>query len=460
MHPYSIEEDSLWNVTTSLMSVTRATSPVDQKDPYTEHHAEIVILAPFLLLAIGALLRQTTKALPIPYTMQLLIVGALLGIFLRGEQWSGALQQSMEVLGNVDPHLMIHVFLPPLIFESAASLEWHLLSKLKWHIISLAGPGLLIASGMTGAVLFDLLNNSERFQDDLLSAECSDDWSYHAALLLGVVMSATDPVAVVALLNDLGCKASLSTTIEGESLLNDGTALVMFTILIKIVEGDSSDSVGDYFLTFVKMSIGGAVFGTVFAVIIVQWLRMIFNDALAEISVTLAGAYLCFFVAEYFLNVSGIIAVVCLGLYFGHSGKTSVSPEVAHFLEEFWQCLGFIGNTLIFVVAGTVIGYKLPSFPLSEFSQMFAMYAVCAFVRVVVIGLIYAVFKLCGSDLKWKDQIVATWYVQDHLFNNTSLLEASNEFSYYCLVTPRCMSQGRVTGRSGIESSNDGVWEC
>jgi NhaP-type Na+/H+ or K+/H+ antiporter len=391
-----------------VSNMTIAESSVDS-DSNPVKHAEVVILAPFLLLAVGALLRQTTKALPVPYTMQLLIVGTLLGILLRGDQWTGTLQQSMEVLGNLDPHLMIHVFLPPLIFESAASLEWHLLTKAKWHIISLAGPGLLLASSLTGGVLYSLLSNSERFQDDLLLAECSDEWSYHTALLLGVIMSATDPVAVVALLNDLGCKASLSTTIEGESLLNDGTALVMFTILIKLVEGDSSDGVEDYVLTFGKMSIGGALFGTVFAIIMVQWLRMIFNDALAEISVTLAGAYLCFFVAEYFLHVSGVIAVVCLGLYFGHSGRTSVSPEVAHFLEEFWQCLGFIGNTLIFVVAGTVIGFKLPSFPVSEFTHMFAMYAVCALIRGVVIGLIYLAFKACGSDLEFKDQIVATW---------------------------------------------------
>ena len=293
----------------------------------TVKHAEVVILAPFLLLAIGALLRQTTKTLPVPYTMQLLIIGTLLGIFLRDDKWSGALQQSVQVLGNLDPHLMIHVFLPPLIFESAASLEWHLFTKAKWHIIALAGPGLLLASSLTGGVLYSLLGNSERFQEDLVSAQCSNQWSFPAALLLGVIMSATDPVAVVALLHDLGCKATLSTTIEGESLLNDGTALVMFTILIKLVEGDSSDGAADYLLTFVQMSIGGALFGTIFAVFTVQWLRMIFNDALAEISVTLAGAYLCFFIAEYFFHVSGVIAVVCLGLYFGHNGKTSVSPD-------------------------------------------------------------------------------------------------------------------------------------
>mmetsp|Transcript_42079 Transcript_42079/g.127635 ORF Transcript_42079/g.127635 Transcript_42079/m.127635 type:complete len:354 (+) Transcript_42079:213-1274(+) len=308
------------------------------------HHArqEIVILAPFLLLGLGAFLRHSTKSLPIPYTMQLLVVGALAGFFLRDERWEDALQKSVMELGNMDPHLMLHIFLPPIIFESAASMEWHLFERSKWFIMVLAGPGLLLASVLTGQVLNAMLGNSGKFSNVEYGPQClNNEWPAQAGLMLGVILSATDPVAVVSLLKELGCKASLSTVIEGESLLNDGTALVMFTILVKIIEGDDSDGWGDYIWTFVKMSFGGAMFGTAFAVVIVKWLGTIFNDAMSEITITLSAAYLCFFIAEYFLHISGVLAVVCLGLYFGHYGKTSVSPEVAHFLEEFWEMLAF-----------------------------------------------------------------------------------------------------------------------
>ena len=115
---------------------------------------------------------------------------------------------------------------------------------------------------------------------------------------------------------------------KGESLFNDGTALVLFTVLVKIVEGDDTDGWGDYIWTFVKMSAGGALFGTAFAIFIIKWLGFIFNDALAEITITVSAAYLCFFIAEFFFRVSGVIAVVCLGLLFGHLGRASVSPEV------------------------------------------------------------------------------------------------------------------------------------
>lgn len=106
--------------------------------------AETIILASFLLLALGEFLRHTASSLPIPYTVQLLICGGAFGFFLRDgstSSWDGPLQHSLQALADMDPHLMLHVFLPPLIFESAASLEWHLFNREKWYIFALAGPG-------------------------------------------------------------------------------------------------------------------------------------------------------------------------------------------------------------------------------------------------------------------------------------------------------------------------------
>ena len=374
-----------------------------------EHKAEVVIFAPFVLLALGAFLKHTTKSLPLPYTVQLLVIGTFLGLALKSDKWDDTLQESIEMMGNMDPHLMLHIFLPPLIFESAASLEWHLFAQFKWYILMLAGPGLLIISTLTGLVLKKLLDLSDHFQDDLVTSNCPDAWSVQAGIMLGVIMSATDPVAVVALLRELGCKTSLATVIEGESLLNDGTALVLFTILVKIVEGDDSDGVADYCVTFVKMSIGGALFGTFFGFIVVNWIRVIFNDALAEITITLSAAYLCFFIAEYFLNISGVIAVVCLGLYFGSKGRIAISPEVAHFLEEFWEILAFCGNTLVFFVAGTVIGLKMPKVPINDFMQVAIMYFACNVIRSLVIGIIYILFNVLGAQLQRSDQIITIW---------------------------------------------------
>lgn len=155
-------------------------------------HVEIVILAPFFILALGALIRQTTKALPIPYTLTLLLIGTLFGFLLRIETWNDALRESINMLGNFDPHLLLHVFLPPLVFESAASIEWHLFSQAKVYICCLAGPGLLLSSSLTGLVLYRLLNETSRFQDELVASDCSQNsWSFGAALLVSSISNHT-----------------------------------------------------------------------------------------------------------------------------------------------------------------------------------------------------------------------------------------------------------------------------
>ena len=124
--------------------------------------AETIILAPFLLLSLGAFLRHAASSLPVPYTVQLLICGGALGFLLRSQaaannddaaSWNGPLRHSLQALVDMDPHLMLHVFLPPLIFESAASLEWHLFHRERGYILALAGPGLMIASVLTAVVL-------------------------------------------------------------------------------------------------------------------------------------------------------------------------------------------------------------------------------------------------------------------------------------------------------------------
>lgn len=383
--------------------------------------AETIILAPFLLLALGAFLRHTASSLPIPYTVQLLICGGALGFFLRdsdgsissssssSSSWDGPLQQSLQALADMDPHLMLHVFLPPLIFESAASLEWHLFTREKWYIFALAGPGLMISSILTAAVLQWVLGGSSD-AGAFAGAGCPNDaWTLSAGLLLGVVISATDPVAVVSLLkHQLGTSSSLSTAIEGESLLNDGTALVMFSILLNIVKRTNDEGWDDYIWTFIRATGGGALLGTGVAAVTVKWLGIIFADSHSEITITLCLAYLTFYVAES-VQMSGVIACTAAGLYFGVKGRISVSPDVSVFLESFWEFMAFIGNTLVFIIAGCVIGSKMPVMALYDYVRLAIVYGACTAIRAVVVLSTFAVFKLAGSPLVLRDQFVGIW---------------------------------------------------
>ena len=322
-------------------------------------HPHAALLAPTLVLLAGAFIRHGLlwSHAPIPYTVMLLILGAAIGLLLRYFNsdpmeeleregcdfttslplWDDVAQYSFRMLGDVDPHLMLDVFLPPLIFESAFAIEWHIFDQLKWMTLILAIPGVLVSTFTLGALI-----NAVMMPDGTpapgagdCAGECSKSvagwetvWSSSAGNLLGCILSATDPVAVVALLKELGVKAELSIGIEGESLLNDGTALVIFTVLGKMVQLPDATALPleRVIWDFLFMAGCGALWGLAIGIVTVFWLSTIFNMPSVEITITLAAAYLTFLSAEA-LRMSGVLAVVALGLYMGKNGKTRISPE-------------------------------------------------------------------------------------------------------------------------------------
>ena len=194
----------------------------------------------------------------------------------------------------------------------------------------LAFPGVVVASLLTGALIQAIFPY----------------WAFKPCWLLGTILSATDPVAVVALLKELGVKPELSIGIEGESLLNDGTALIFFQILIDLVRvpAAASPTANAIVFAFLYKAVFAAMWGLALGAVSTLWLATIFNNPVIEITITLSAAYLTFFSAEA-LEMSGVLAVVALGLYMGKEGKPRISPEVGHFLAEFWEMLAFVGNT-------------------------------------------------------------------------------------------------------------------
>ena len=227
-----------------------------------EHHdTPYILLFIFGTLAIGAATRHLLGHTGLPYTVLMMLFGILFGFIAR----SSSDVEKYTTMTNMDPNLILIVFLPGLIFESAMAMDLHIFLKTVKQVLILAGPGLLLATlstALVGKFVFDY------------------NWDWNTSLLFGAIVSATDPVAVVALLNDLGVSKRLSTLIEGESLLNDGTAIVLFTVLIDAVKEGQIESPGNVTVTFIRMAVGGPVFGwvlvvTVFMVVMACFLTVI-----------------------------------------------------------------------------------------------------------------------------------------------------------------------------------------
>ncbi len=355
-----------------------------------------VVFIAIAALLIGAAMRWISGVVRFPYTIAMLLVGMVLGLALEALGHDVALAHMMTAGAHISPDLIIFVFLPALVFESAYAIDVHEFKKNVGAVVILAGPALVLSTLAVGAFM-------------MLLVPAAWGWTWPAALAFGALISATDPVAVVAIFRDLGVSKRLGVLIEGESLLNDGTSIVVFTLLLGLVTGQvESFSVSGALLDFVRVVAGGLLVGWGLALITSRWLGRLFNDPMSEITLTIVLAYSAMIIAEGLLHVSGVMAVVVAGLYMGGVGKTKVSPEVEHFLHRFWEMLGYIANTLIFFLVGLVVVMQA-----ERASPMDLVLILAAYVGVMLIRgvLTFAAQPIVGklAGVNSKDSTVIVW---------------------------------------------------
>ena len=354
----------------------------------------------FLSLVLGALARGATRHSRLPYTVALLFVGLALG-FLHSYVDLGALGDSLDIWVDIGPHTMLAVFLPALVFESAFSLEWHTFRRCATQVLWLAGPGVLMGTALVGA---------------LLKATLPYDWGWGSSLMLGSILSATDPVAVVALLKEVGASKRLGHIIEGESLVNDGTAIVVFSLLNEIAKG-AHKTAGEVATFFLWVPFGSVLVGVGVAIGCHAWLGLgaVAGDHIVQISVTLFACYLCFLVAEFQSEASGVLACVVLGVSIGAFGRGFFTGETEHSLHHFWEMLTFVANTVLFILTGVIIAKTTNESTLagtlhaSDLGWSLIVYFEVLFARAAVIGILYPILARRGYGLTLADAAVCWW---------------------------------------------------
>ena len=203
------------------------------------------------------MIKHICNRLGLPYTPFVTLVGLIVGLT------DLTLDATLASWLNLHPHFILFLFLPALIFESSVNCDWYIFRRQLFKILMLAGPALVISVTLTAMTMYYLLD-PEHILD---VTQC---------LIFGSIAAATDPIAVVALLKEVGADKKLNTLIEGESLLNDGTAMVSFLIFLKIAEGNEP-TFGSVTTQFVQLSIGGPLIGLLFAILLTWWLNRIHN---------------------------------------------------------------------------------------------------------------------------------------------------------------------------------------
>ena len=229
-----------------------------------------------------------------------------------------------------------------------------------------------------------------------------DDWN--ACFMIGAMLSATDPVAVVALMKELGASSRLSTLIEGESLLNDGTSIVIFNVFKDAVTGEGAIEAGPVAAEFVQLAFGGVGVGLLIAVITVFLLGRIHNDVSGEITLTLVAAFGTFIVAESF-KTSGVLALVALGLYMSAYGRLRVEPAVEHVMEHFWELAGYFANTIVFFISGIIVvqrGVTSEDIGWNDVGLLLVVYVALHFIRGFMLICASPILARMGYGFDWK----------------------------------------------------------
>jgi Na+/H+ antiporter len=285
------------------------------------------------LMFVASISAIFVKKARFPYTIGLLIAGILIGY----------LSSRVEVLSpmrevQLSPDLILFLILPTLLFEASINIDSKILFRNLVPILVLATVGLLISTVIVG-----------------FGISAATPLTLGAALLFGALISATDPVAVIALFKELGVPKRLSTLVDGESLFNDATAIVVFNILLGIVAAGTAFSASiaiDGIWQFLVVFFGGLLVGVVLGGAMLWVIALEKQDHMVQAALTIVLAYLAFIVAEHFLHVSGVIAVVAAGVFGSWAGARIFDDKMRHYVTEFWELMAFFANSMIFLLIG------------------------------------------------------------------------------------------------------------
>jgi len=367
------------------------------EDTSEKSTASLVVLFIAGCLVIGGICKEIKKHTGMPYSPLLVIAGALIGRF---SFYLGDFGISSDFVMTINPHAIIAIFIPTILFESAYNSDAFVFKKEIYQILTIAVLGVLVGALYLG-ISFNIILG--------YSAEIP----FVGALLIGAILGSTDPVAVVALLKELGTPIKFNLILEGESLLNDGASIILYIIFSRIYQGESL-TVGGIIWSFVWLVGGGCLVGLLIGLLGAAWLSRIPKDDLLTISITILSCYASFYVGEVWLEVSGIVSVVVVGVVMGMHGRFKINPESHHSVHVIWSFVQFAMETTLFIITGLFIGKEIVDVEPSTISWIDFYLSIGFFIlmtisRHLMILTILPLMNKTGYHISFKDTLILAY---------------------------------------------------
>ena len=362
----------------------------------------VVLIIAGLLVVIGVL-QPIAERIKVPATVVLAGVGVAIGALASFLLYTPLIDRFHALVAPIvapivalpmPSSLFIYVFLPLLLFQAALTIDVARIKQDAAPILLLAVVAVIVTTVIIGVSL------SWLFGVPLV-----------ICLLLGSVVATTDPAAVVAVFRDIGAPARLSRLVEGESLLNDAAAIALFTILLGLLIRQEPFDVAESGIRFAIVFLGGVVLGILAGKLLVEAMRRVDGLKAAETTLTVAAPYLVFIAGDRFLDVSGVVAVVTLGLCVSAWGKTALAPDNWRHLQNVWEQIAFWASSLVFILAAIAVPRLIPEAGLVSVAMIVALAIAALFARGLVLFLLLPLLSLARMTKKvgWEYKIAILW---------------------------------------------------
>lgn len=333
-----------------------------------------VLFLTMLIFLGGTFFMTYRQRIPLPYTVVLFLYGIVVGAVAL---W--VYPDVAKTLGSIPPNLLFYIFLPVLIFEGSYAINIHALRRVFPQTLLLATVGLLINTALLAGPVKLMFSS----------------WSWFSAFLLGSLLSATDPVAVVALLKGLQVEKCITAMVDGEAVMNDGTAIIMFTLLLPAARtGALADSAGSIFLHSMRLSLLPVFLGPIFGFVQSFWIRRAV-DGLTKACITVSVTYVSYYIASYLIGTSGVLTLFFQGVFLSYYCPSLFPGKEGNAISATWEFLVHLGNTVLFSLVGVIlVADVVPTMNLMDIAIILALYAVIMVSRLVMLEILLPVLNL------------------------------------------------------------------
>jgi len=370
--------------------------------------APYALLFPWVTQALGVIVFFLIYRfeVPVPYVAIMFVLGLIMGVGALRVGADDQLTQSILQWSFIDSRLIMLVFLPGLIFRDAIEVNFELFMLAFAQILIFALPMVLIGTFMTALFVMHVLPY---------------DWSWSLSLTLGAILASTDPIAMTTVLKKNEASPRLKMHLNGESLLNDASAVVFYTIFSQQflatlnIDGLGSDiGWAEGIEIFFRMSLGGVTAGLLFALGLIVILyeldrRLEQENNVLQVAAAVTVAYLCYYVAEMQFLMSGIVACVTCGILSSAYGKGLITDQ--KMMDSYLALLEHLLNTLLFTLGGVVFGETIANtdfrahFGWEDWGYIVVLYLAVVLIRFVQVGIVYPVVSRIGLKSCWQEAI-------------------------------------------------------